>query len=72
MTFAYPHFLWLLLVIPPALIVFFWWAMRERQRLMTEFINARLLPGLISGVSPMRMKVRFGLITVAVGFNLRR
>ena len=70
MTFAYPHFLWLLLVIPPALIVFFWWAMRERQRLMTEFINARLLPGLISGVSPMRMKVRFGLITVAVALLL--
>ena len=70
MTLAYPYFLWLLLVIPAALIVFFWWAMRERQRLMTQFINARLLPGLISGVSPTRMKVRFGLITVAVALLL--
>jgi Ca-activated chloride channel family protein len=70
MTFAYAHFLWLLLVIPPALVVFFWWAMRERQRLMTQFIQARLLHVLISGVSPMRMKVRFVLITVAVTFLL--
>ena len=66
MSFAHPHFLWLLLVITPALIVFFWWAMRERQRLMTQFIQARLLPGLISGVSPTRIKVRFALITVAM------
>ncbi len=70
MNFAYGHILWLLLVIPPALVVFFWWAMRERQRLMTQFIQARLLPGLISGVSPARMKARFVLITVAVALLL--
>ena len=70
MNFAYGHILWQLLVIPPALVVFFWWAMRERQRLMTQFIQARLLPGLISGVSPARMKARFVLITVAVALLL--
>ena len=47
MNFAYGHFLWLLLVVPPLLVLFFWWAGRERQRLMTQFIQARLLPGLI-------------------------
>ncbi len=65
MNFAYGHVLWLVLIGPPLLIVFFWWAWRERQRLMTQFIQARLLPGLISGVSPTRLKVRFVLITVA-------
>lgn len=65
MNFAYRHVLWSLLVIVPALFVFFWWAWRERQRLMTQFIQARLLPGLISGVSPARQKVRFVLITIA-------
>jgi Ca-activated chloride channel family protein len=69
-NFAYRHVLWLLLVILPALIVFFWWAWRERQRLMTQFIQARLLPGLISGVSPARQKVRFVLISIAFGLLL--
>ncbi len=66
MNFAYGHILWLLLVIPPLLLVFFWWANRERQRLMNQFIQARLLPGLISGVSPTRLKVRFALLITAV------
>jgi Ca-activated chloride channel family protein len=70
MSFAYRHVLWSLLVIVPALILFFWWAWRERQRLMTQFIQARLLPGLISGVSPTRQKVRFVLITIAFALLL--
>lgn len=65
MNFAYQHVLWLLLIIPPLLVVFFWWAWRERQRLMTQFIQARLLPGLVAGVSPTRQKGRFALITIA-------
>ncbi|MGC3958264.1 MAG: VWA domain-containing protein [Verrucomicrobiota bacterium] len=66
MNFAHRHMLWSLLIILPVLTLFFWWAWRERQRLMTQFIQARLLPGLISGVSPTRQKVRFLLITIAV------
>lgn len=66
MNFAYGHILWLLLVIPPLLLLFFWWAGRERQRLMTQFIQARLLPGLISGMSLTRQKVRFGLLIAAM------
>jgi Ca-activated chloride channel family protein len=70
MNFAYAHVLWSLLIILPALVLFFWWAWRERQRLMTQFIQARLLPGLISGVSPTRQKVRFVLITIAFALLL--
>jgi Ca-activated chloride channel family protein len=67
-NFAYSYMLWMLLIIPPALIVFLWWAWRERQRLMTMFIQARLLPSLISGVSPTRLKVRFALVVAAFVF----
>ncbi len=66
MQFANGSLLWLLLVFPPALVVFFWWAWRERQRLMTQFIQARLLPGLISGVSATRKKVRIACMISAV------
>lgn len=66
MNFAHPNILWLLLVLPAALVMFFWWAWRERQRAMTQFIQARLLPGLISGVSPARQKLRFACIIAAV------
>lgn len=66
MNFAHPNILWLLLVLPAALIMFFWWAWRERQRAMTQFIQARLLPGLVFGVSPMRQKIRFACIIAAV------
>lgn len=66
MNFANANILWLLLVFPPTLVVFFWWSWRTRQQLMTQFIQARLLPGLISGVSPARQKVRIALLIVAV------
>jgi Ca-activated chloride channel family protein len=70
MNFAYPHFLWSLLVILPALALFFWWAARKRRQLMTQFIQARLLPGLISGISPTRQRVRPVLIAVAFALLL--
>jgi Ca-activated chloride channel family protein len=66
MRFGAPQILWLLLVFPPALILFFWWSWRVRQRLMTQFVQARLLPGLITGVSVTRQKIRAGLIIGAV------
>jgi Ca-activated chloride channel family protein len=65
MTFAHPYFLWLLLVIPPALLLFFWWSERVRRKLMSQFIQARLLPGLVSGVSPARQKIRGALLVGA-------
>jgi Ca-activated chloride channel family protein len=66
MTFANPHMLWLLLAIPPALLAFFWWAGRTRQRLLTQFIQARLLPALTVGISARRQKIRVGCLVLAV------
>lgn len=68
MSFASPHILWLLLVFPPALVVFFWWSWRKRQALMAQFIQARLLPGLVSGLSLTREKLRSGALILAVVF----
>ena len=66
MNFASPHMLWLLLAIPPALLGFFWWSGRARQRLLTQFIQARLLPGLTIGLSATRYKFRVGCLVLAV------
>ena len=52
MIFEHPQFLWLLLVFPPTLLAFFWWAMRSRQKLLVQFIEARLLSQLTVGISP--------------------
>jgi len=66
MRFEHPQFLWLLLVLPPALLAFFWWAGRKRQRLLAQFIQARLLSALTVGISPVRQKIRLALLTLAV------
>jgi Ca-activated chloride channel homolog len=65
MTFASPHMLWLLLVIPPALLAFLWWSGRKRQQLLTQFIQARLLPNLTVGISVTRQKVSLGCLVLA-------
>jgi Ca-activated chloride channel family protein len=64
-SFASPQMFWLLLIVP-ALLVFFWWSWRVRQKLMAQFIQSRLLPGLIAGVSSTRQKIRAALILAAV------
>jgi Ca-activated chloride channel family protein len=66
MRFANPLILWFLLIIPPAMIAFFWWSWRTRQRLMTQFIQTRLLPALTVGISPTRQKVRLTCLVAAV------
>src|SRR5208283_4130582 len=68
MRFGHPQSLWLLLLVPPALVLFFWWVMRSRQRLLAQFIEARLLSQLTVGVSPARQKIRFALVIMAVAF----
>ena len=60
--------MWLLLVIPPALALFFWWGERVRQKLLTKFVEARLLASLTVGLSPTRRKFRYALVTLAVAF----
>jgi len=66
--FEHPNLLWLLLVIPPALVLFFWWRERARQKLLVQFIEARLLSSLTVGISPIRRKIRFALLVLAVSF----
>jgi Ca-activated chloride channel family protein len=66
MSFGDPRLLWLLLVLPSGMVAFFWWSARKRQRLMQQFIRARLLPGLVAGVSTRRQKIRATGIILAV------
>ena len=66
MSFGNPHMLWLLLVIPPGVVAFFWWSERTRRRLLTQFIQARLLPSLTVGISATRQKIRAGCLLAAI------
>src|SRR5271165_1301385 len=66
MTFANKNILWLLLVIPPGMLLFFWWSWRKREALLTQFIQARLLPGLTVGISQTRRKIRLACLVLAV------
>ena len=70
MRFEHPNILWLLLVLTPALAVFLWRAERERQRLVAQFINSRLLPALTVGVSAARRKIRLAALLLAVAFAI--
>ena len=68
MRFEHPNLLWLLLVVPPALALFFWWREGSRQKLLAQFIEARLLSTLTVGISPQRRKIRFALLVFASVF----
>jgi Ca-activated chloride channel family protein len=70
MRFEHPHLLWLLLVVPPALALLFWWCERARRKLLTQFVEARLLATLTAGISPARRKFRSGLFIAAVALLL--
>src|SRR5262249_5074892 len=66
MIFGNPQLLWLLLVIPPAMLAFFWWSAKVRDRLVTQFIQARLLQGLTVGISTARQRFRLACLILAV------
>jgi Ca-activated chloride channel family protein len=68
MRFEHPQILWLLLVLPAALAALFWFANRQKQKLLAQFISARLLPVLTTGISPARQKLRFSFLILAVAF----
>ena len=70
MRFEHTNILWLLPVIVPGLAAFFWWSWRERQRLVTRFIEARLLPALMVGVSATRQKLRMACVIFAVALAI--
>jgi Ca-activated chloride channel family protein len=68
------HWLWLLWLLVP-LGVLIAWSWRVRQRLLTRFINPRLLATLTAGVSKQRQKIRIALFVLAVAsliFSLAR
>jgi Ca-activated chloride channel family protein len=64
--FAHPQVLWVLLAVVPALIGFLCWSWRVKQKLMRQFVRARLLSSLTVGVSTTRQKVRLALSVAAV------
>ncbi len=65
MKFALPQLLWLLLLVP-LLVVFLVWAWRKKERLISQFVQSRLLAQLTVGVSKTRQKVRLALLVTAV------
>jgi len=66
MRFEHPNLLWLLLAVSPALALVFWWSEHVRRKLLTQFVEARLLATLTAGISPARRKFRFSLFIAAV------
>ena len=66
MQFEHPHLLWFGLVLVPTLIAFFWWTARVKQKLIGQFIAARLIDALTVGVSVGRQKTRVVLLIAAV------
>src|SRR5471030_2758082 len=68
MRFEHPQILWLLLVLPAALAALFWFANRQKQKSLAQFISARLLPVLTTGISLARQKLRFAFLILSVAF----
>ncbi|HEY1787769.1 MAG TPA: VWA domain-containing protein [Verrucomicrobiae bacterium] len=68
MRWEHENLLWLLPLVLPALALFFWWRERSRQRIVAQFIEARLLSALTVGISPRRRKIRYTLLVLAAGF----
>lgn len=66
MKFAEPVMLWTLLVVAPALALFFWWSWRQRQSLIRQFVQSRLLAALTVGVSVRRQQIKSTLLVVGV------
>src|SRR6516162_9261884 len=66
LRFEHPNILWLLLILPPVLAVFWWWSERVKQKLLTQFVEPRLLAQLTVGISMRRRKWRYALAILAV------
>ena len=66
MKFAQPQVLWMLLAVLPALMGLMFWSWRVKQKLIGQFVRARLLSSLTIGVSAARQKARLALLVAAV------
>jgi len=70
MKFANSDMLWFLLLICPLLIAFFWWSNGKRRRLISQFVQSRLLASLTVGVSARRQTIKNSLLVITVGLLL--
>jgi Ca-activated chloride channel family protein len=70
MHFARIDFLYAALGLIPLLGVFLWWSWRQRQRLITQFVQSRLLAVLTVGVSRRRQQLRLWLLVLGVTATL--
>ena len=66
MRFEHPRLLWLLFFAIPAAIAFFWWTWQTKRRLISQFVQSRLLANLTVGVSTARQKLRMALLVTSV------
>jgi Ca-activated chloride channel family protein len=66
MRLEHPQVLWLAAAAIPALVGFLFWSWRVKQKLIRQFVHARLAASLTAGVSPAREKVRLALLVAAV------
>lgn len=66
MHFEHPQLLGVAILALPALIAFFWWSWRARRRLISQFVQSRLLAHLTVGVSARRLKFRMALLVATV------
>ena len=64
--FARPEFLWILLAALPLTAGLFYWSWRVKQKLIAQFVQARLLPTLTAGLSPACQKFRLALLLAAL------
>jgi Ca-activated chloride channel family protein len=63
-------FLWLLAIVIPLVSLFMFWGWRVKQRLISQFVQSRLLAVLTVGVSQGRQKFKLVLLVMAVAFCL--
>ncbi len=64
--FAQPQFFWIMCAAVPAAAGLFCWSWRVKQKLIRQFIRARLLANLTVGLSPRRQAFRLGLLVAAL------
>jgi Ca-activated chloride channel family protein len=63
---ARPEFLWMLLLVLPLAAGAFYWSWRVKQKLIRQFVQARLFSTLTVGLSPARQKFRLVLLLAAL------
>jgi Ca-activated chloride channel family protein len=66
MRCEHPQVLWLAAAAIPALVGFLFWSWRVKQKLILQFVQARLHSSLTVGVSAAREKVRLVLLVAAM------